>query len=64
MLSYTRRFFAVKSPKASLKDYPFLKELGITKTNSGIYHSGTSHKGNGEVVAYRSPTTGEVLASV
>jgi hypothetical protein len=37
-----RRFFAtiVTKKKASLSTYPFLKELGISKNNSGVYHSG------------------------
>jgi hypothetical protein len=61
-----KRFFSSKpkAVKASLKDYTFLKELGITRTNSGVFHSGQYQKGNGQVVAYRSPTSGEVLASV
>ena len=64
------RFFStpskiVRKPKpVSLANYPFLKQLGITKNNSGVYHSGESHKGQGQTVTYANPTTGEVVAQL
>lgn len=53
----------VRKPKAvSLANYPFLKQLGITKNNSGVYHTGAFHHGKGQTVTYANPTTGEVVA--
>jgi hypothetical protein len=53
----------VRKPKAvSLANYPFLKQLGITKNNSGVYHTGAFHRGKGQTVTYANPTTGEVVA--
>lgn len=55
---------AIRKPKASLSAYPFLKELGIGRANSGVYHSGEYHKGSGQTVTYANPANGEIMASV
>ena len=48
------RLFSTKVTKkaSSLKDFPFLRQLGITKNNESVYHSGQYHKGNGQTVTY------------
>ena len=51
------------SERVSLSNYPFLKELGIGRSNAGVYHSGQEHRGQGETLTSVNPATGQTIAS-
>jgi aldehyde dehydrogenase family 7 protein A1 len=47
----------------SFNKYPFLKELGLTERNLGLFGNG-KWSGSGETILSTSPTTGEAIAEV
>lgn len=59
-----RMFSTTPKVAKSIKDFPFLKQLGIKQNNNSVFHSGELHKGRGPSMSYSNPASGQVLCNV
>ena len=57
----SRRAFSTSN---SLRQYPFLKKLGLAETNPGVYYGGKWVDGRGQTQISINPTNNQPIASV